>query len=168
MTRLIWLLLGVFILGSCGQGGYGSGAVSEIGLQNIKLCYEQYERLSGKEIFREAEKAYVHVSGSRFGVLFVRGEVGTFGPPSDDYQAFLSCSVFASDDKAEIYYLGEPLKDPLIGDLENAFRVDEGFYDGHVVELLYVREGDKFLFKKSQKFVEPKPPSTLSDEILIE
>lgn len=168
MKKLILFLSGVFLLSSCGQGSGGSVDISEKGFQTIKLCYEQYERLRGKPISREVDKAYIHVSGSRIGVLFVRGEVGTFGPRSEDYEAFLSCSVFLSENKTEIYYLGAPLKDPLIGDLENAFRVDEGFYDGPVVELLYIREGEEFLFKKSQKFVEPIPSPSSSDELLIE
>lgn len=122
--------------------------------QSIRFCVNEYVRLSGNTLSDEVDKAYVHVSLNRFGVLFVRGEVGTFGKRTSNYKAYLNCDVVASAGLLKIYYLGSFMSDPLIKD-PDADTIDHNFYEKKVKELLYKRSGDKFIFVAGQNFVEP-------------
>lgn len=119
----------------------------------ISLCVSEYSRLSDEAFFSEVDKAYVHVSSNLFGVIFARGEVGTFGERSKDYRAYLSCGVDASDG-LKIFSLVSPMSDPLI-ELPESESIDHDFYKGNVKELLYKRSGDQFIFVVSQDFEEP-------------
>lgn len=119
----------------------------------INLCVSEYTRMSEKEFFSEVDRAYVHVVPNQFGIIFTHGEMGTFGEYSEDYENHLTCLVVVSGGM-RIYFLGDPFGHILI-DSPDSNSLEKGFYKENVNEMLYKRNGDRFVFVAMQKLVEP-------------
>ena len=153
MKGICLILMLALCLFACGEKNMAETDIFSTAERAVKLCVSEYTRLSGKALFSEVDTAYVHISANRFGVLFTHGEVGTFGERSQDYRAYLSCGVLASDD-LNIYYMDSPMSVPLIENPESD-SIDGDFYEGNVKELIYRRSGNEFTFVAAQDFVEP-------------
>ena len=151
-----WSCLGIVL--ALFSSAYGEKNMAELHTRSnaeraVALCVSEYVRLSGKVFFEEVDRAYVHVSSGRFGVLFARGEVGTFGERSQGYRAYLSCGVLDAGGLS-IYNMHSPMTVPLVEKPESNV-IDRDFYEGDVIELLYMKSGDRFSLVAVQDFSVP-------------
>ncbi|MDE0155658.1 MAG: hypothetical protein OXS28_08660 [Gammaproteobacteria bacterium] len=119
------------------------------GYKEISLCINEYTRLTGESISDEIDRVYLEVFKNLDGLLFTKGAVGTFGKRSPTYGARLSCAV--KNDR--VIYLEVPLRQLLIHDSNNDIsKAYEEYHQGTVIELLYLRNNDRFEFCCSQPF----------------
>ena len=150
MTQHAFLLVTIaFCSLACGEENVPGNDLLNKAQAAIGLCVDEYSRLSGSSFFDEVEGAYVFASATGLGVVFVSGKRSS---PSDFYAHVINCGVSKANEK-EIYFLGSAFKDPLI---HNEAMHDETFESEDVLEMFYERNGDQFVFLKSQKFTEPK------------
>lgn len=148
MKRLLVILL-LWSVHACAMDDYSE--LAERGIEAIELCLAEYTKVKGDDFPPEVDRAYIHASDDIFGVLFARGEVGTFGPRATNYQAFVSCMVMRPGMRVQELIEGYSV---LIG--ENEILDEYGFYDGPLAELLYVRDGMKFVFRQGQVFAQDR------------
>ncbi|WP_444897526.1 hypothetical protein [Microbulbifer sp. SSSA005] len=142
----IFLIIFLFSVKLHAIGDYSQ--LSERGVKAIDLCLVEYTRIKGNVFPEDIDRAYVYVGKNMMGVLFTRGEIGTFGKRSTSYQAFVSCGVS----------LHPRLQ---VRDLMDGYSVLKGaditteepdLRNEHVDELLYFRNGMAFSFSKGQTF----------------
>lgn len=146
------ILFAVVLYGSSAvTGEKAENALSMRGYEQITLCMTEYTRLAGKPIADEIDRVYIHVFKNLDGLLFTKGAVGTFGKRSPTYASWLGCAV----KKGEIVSLKEPFTRILVRDSGNEVsKAYKEYHEGTVIELLYLRDGDRFEFCCSQPFDE--------------
>jgi len=122
--------------------------LAKLGNEAISLCLSEYASIKGESFPPEVDRAYIHAGQDMLGIVFSRGETGTFGKRDANYQAFVSCGVGLQpamhvQDLREGYSI---LKE------RDVVADDTAFYEGHIDELLYLRDGVKFNFSQGQVF----------------
>jgi|SRR5690606_16368266 len=146
----ILLIFAFFSIKACAMSDYSD--LSKAGEEAIALCLSRYEQIKESDFPNEVDRAYVyageHQNKDVFGILFTRGEMGTFGNRDAFYQALVSCDVLL---KPEMYV--NNLREGYSILKEGEVSVDDtAFLKGHVKELLYLRQGGEFTFDKGQIF----------------
>lgn len=116
----------------------------------VEFCKNEYIHLSNKVFHKDIDRVYVLASNNKMDLLFTHGEVGTFGDRSDKYKSFLSCGVLNTED-FELYFLGEPLKDPLVLK-PNVLQITESGYTETLWDLLFLKKGSIFELAESKIF----------------
>tara|TARA_Y100001970_G_C14219155_1_gene851560 strand:- start:1046 stop:1522 length:477 start_codon:yes stop_codon:yes gene_type:complete len=144
-------LMGLFIISficlvSCALVNIAK-AHSVEGVDAIKLCQVYIQSQTGEAISERIDRAYVDVFSGGMIVAFTEGEVGTFGKRENHYRQYWACAVSENT----IVRVSAPSHDPLIDKPELM-----GFekYDGSVIEQLYRRENDQFVYCCEQKLDE--------------
>lgn len=154
MIKKIYILFLVAFLAACTNKYTIDANLVRDAERAINLCVSEYTRVSGKEFFDEVDRAYVEVVPAQFGIVFTHGEMGTFGRYSEDYENHLTCLIVISG-AMKIYFLGDPLGHSLIN-LPSFDSLSGEFNDENASEMLYKRDGDRFVFVAIQKMnVEP-------------
>ncbi|RTE85931.1 MULTISPECIES: hypothetical protein [Gammaproteobacteria] len=128
----------------CGEEYFSNDEIVSDSLEAVHLCLKEYSELFESGLSEEVDRVYVHFSPEVMGVIFTRGEAGSFGERSNNYRAFLSCGVSMSP-SFQIYFLGSPSLEPLI-ELSGANDFDNALYSQAFRELMFVWDGDKFNF----------------------
>ncbi len=118
----------------------------------ISLCMSEYSKTNNKTLFDDVSRIYVHVSLNKFGIIFARGEVGTFSKRSENYKAYLSCGII-NKDRMEIFFLGEPNNDAIVR-ASDINKIEDGFYDSDVLELLFLKDENDIQFYDLQPLSE--------------
>ncbi|GAB4201389.1 MAG: hypothetical protein Tsb002_37960 [Wenzhouxiangellaceae bacterium] len=113
-------------------------------LQAINKCVAAYQELNNGKNIDDHDNVYVHAGKNITGVMFTKGNVGSFEPRSEDYNLVMSCGVNISNDY-EIYYLGSPMSDPLI-DVSNE-GIDSDLYKDCIIEIQYQNENGNYKMK---------------------
>lgn len=144
----------LLVLLYCSQAVTGSEAEDALvirGHDEIALCVAEYTRLAGESISDEIDRVYINVFKNLDGLSFTRGAVGTFGKRSPTYRSHVVCSV----KNGEVVDLQGSNWEILVNrsgsDITEAYKE---YDEGTVMELLYLRIGDRFEFCCSQPFDE--------------
>jgi hypothetical protein len=157
--------IAIFVTSSCtfaGNDMLGNDKVLEAH-KAVELCVKEYSRLSNKIVAEDIDRVYVLVSNEKMDLLFAHGEVGTFGNRSEKFKSFFSCGVLNTENP-KLYFLGEPLKDPLVSN-PDVLQITESGYAETLWDLLFLKKGSEFEFVESKVFstddIEPLKGSTL-------
>ncbi len=163
--RYIIFSIVIIVTSSCAFAGNDMLANNKIleAHKAVELCVSEYGRLSNKAISERIDRVYVLVSNEKMDLLFARGEVGTFGNRSANYRSFFSCGILNAENH-ELYFLGEPLKDPLVSK-PNIPQITESGYAEMLWDLLFLKKASGFEFSESKIFstddIEPLKGSIL-------
>lgn len=150
--RYIVFFIVIVVISSCSFSG-GAMLTNDKILEAhkaIELCVNEYGRLSDKAIPESIDRVYVLISSEKMDLLFAHGEVGTFGGRSADYKSFFSCGVLSAE-SPELYFLGEPLKDPLVLK-PNVPQITESGSAETLWDLLFLKDGSEFEFSEGKIF----------------
>ncbi|MEQ9303137.1 MAG: hypothetical protein RJQ14_04410 [Marinoscillum sp.] len=122
--------------------------LSTRGSDAIEMCRAEYTKITGEALPSDIDRVYVFAGKHKFGLMFTRGEMGTFGERSKNYKGMVSCYVFLHpnmhvQDVREGYNILKRSETP----------IDEtAFYKEHIDELLFLRDGLHFTFRDMQVF----------------
>jgi hypothetical protein len=118
-------------------------------LASIRDCRAQYVDYFGEDIPAEIDRVYVYSNVERLELVFARGEVGIFGPRTQDYLPFFVCGIL-NDATRQIYFLWEPPKTAVIDRTD--FYLREAANSKYLWDLLFVEgEVGDFEFSKIKK-----------------
>lgn len=123
----------------------------EGGQRAISSCVAQYVRVMETQLPESVDRAYVWTRDDSAEVALTRGELGTFGPRARDYGLVIGCRVQLHPEKRMIHWSILEPKPVSSEEFE-----ENGFYKGKLEEMLYLRDGDQFLFEASHPFSEER------------
>ncbi|MCY4362923.1 MAG: hypothetical protein OXE42_12190 [Gammaproteobacteria bacterium] len=148
------IFIPILMLCYCSQavpGGEAEDALSIRGYEELTLCVTEYKRLTGEPIADEIDRAYIDVFKNLDVVAFTEGAVGTFGKRSPTYRSHVVCAV----KQGEVVDLTAPLMQLWVDKSgDDISEANKEYQEGTVIELLYLRDGDRFEFCCSQPFDE--------------
>ena len=142
MKRTLALAVCVPLLAACATSPlqHKSGAV-------ITACLDELQRRAGKSLAPQVDRAYVYAQDGHYWVHFTRGDLGTFGRRSHDYEVLLDCgAVYAA--APETLFLGEPMEEPWLDMPDRDYFVTPT----GSTELKFIRSAEGFEYCCSQQF----------------
>lgn len=149
-----------FAVGACAMS-----EVSELSIRGtdaIEMCQAEYTKITGDTLPSDIDRVYILAGKHKLGLMFTRGEMGTFGERSKNYKGMVSCYVFLHPNMHV-----QDIRERFTILKESETPIDEAaFFKEHIDELLFLRDGQQFRFNNMQVFsadrinaLEPQLPS---------
>lgn len=116
----------------------------------IDLCITEVQRRGGV-MDEKIDRVYVLTADKRFELMFTKGEFGTFGVRSENFEIGLHCHLIDGD-SIRIDYLGEPPSKTYILIDGGEHIMTTPSLKSESVDMLYLKRGNKFEFSDMQKY----------------
>lgn len=139
----------LFLISSCSM--FSNEKTIEIN-SAIKSCIHDYSKYSLKNLSNEVDRVYIHSTGDYSDLLFVRGEMGTFGKRSVDYKSFFSCGVFHEKNMiTQVVFIQDERFNVLYS--REGFNESKLDINDSTIEYIFLKGKDSFYFTAEQKIL---------------
>lgn len=148
MMKALIVMVVIWALASCAPYQVSDTVISEAKTA-IDLCTRTLHKKAGSNSLADVDRVYVDAFQGGIDISFSHGAVGSFGERSRDQRSVWVCGV--TFNQVVLLVGGGISSNPLVGTYDS-HSYDN--YEATVIELLFLRDGDKFKFHQAQIFDE--------------
>lgn len=138
----------------------------------IERCLAEIEKREPGFRLESVDRAYAFSADRQVELLFAMGEMGWFGPRSEEFRADFSCGVIFSSSATRIYHLGPQVpRVPYVSSADVEYLLDRPDRSG-IRASLHLRKGKRFELVDERAFeeswMETRPDDIRDDRSILE